>query len=121
MIHYNSNNHAYCRAVNVEMFQTIKHNPVCISILLCTRNPYSFSHFEIVICIYSVRGGIEQMSTNTSRYTICSAPNVYILVYILIETRIAPLIQKSEINAYLSSKSVYIVFLAVYLLITCHS
>ena len=31
------------------------------------------------------------MSTNTSSYTICSAPNVYIFVYILIETRIAPL------------------------------
>ena len=31
------------------------------------------------------------MSTNTSSYTICSAPNVYIFVYILIETHIAPL------------------------------
>ena len=31
------------------------------------------------------------MSTNTSSYTICSAPNVYIFVYILTETRIAPL------------------------------
>ena len=93
MIHYNSNNNAYCRAVNAETFQTIEHNPVCrpISILLCTRNPYSYSHFEIVICIYSVRGGIDQMSTNSSSYTICSAPYVYIFVYILIETRIAPL------------------------------
>ena len=36
-------------------------------------------------------GDIDQMSTNTSSYTICSAPNVYIVVYILIETRIAPL------------------------------
>ena len=91
MIHYNSNNNAYCRAVNAETFQTIEHNPVCISILLCTRNPYSYSHFEIVICIYLVRGDIGQMSTNTSRYTICSTLNVYIFVYILIETRIAPL------------------------------
>ena len=32
------------------------------------------------------------MSTNTSSYTICSAPNIYIFVYILTETRIAPLI-----------------------------
>ena len=59
--------------------------------LLYTRNPYSYSHFEIVICIYSVRGDIDQMSTNTYSYTICSAPFVYIFVYILIETRIAPL------------------------------
>ena len=91
MMHYNSNNNAYCRAVNAETFQIIEHNPVWISILLYTRNPYSYSHFEIVICIYSVRGDIDQMSTNTFSYTICSAPNVYILVYILIETRIAPL------------------------------
>ena len=41
--------------------------------------------------MYSVRGDIDQMSTNTSSYTISSAPNVYIFVYILIETRIAPL------------------------------
>ena len=32
------------------------------------------------------------MSADTSSYTICSAPNVYMFVYILIETRIAPLI-----------------------------
>ena len=31
------------------------------------------------------------MSTNTSSCTICSAPNVYIFFYILIETRIGPL------------------------------
>ena len=31
------------------------------------------------------------MSADTSSYTICSAPNVYMFVYILIETRIAPL------------------------------
>ena len=87
MIHYNSNNNACCRAVNAETFHTIEHNPVRISILLYTRKPYSYSHFEIIICIYSVRGDIDQMSTNTSSYTICSAPNVYIFVYILIETR----------------------------------
>ena len=91
MIHYNSNDNAYCRAVNAETFQTIEHNPVCISILLCTRNPYSYSNFEIVICIDSVRGDIDQMSTNIHSYTIYSAPNVDIFVYILIETRIAPL------------------------------
>ena len=91
MIHYNRNNNAYCRAVNAETFKTIEHNPVWISILLYTRNPYSYSHFEIVICIHSVRGDIDQISTNTPSYTICSAPNVYIFVYILIETRIAPL------------------------------
>ena len=91
MIHYNNNNNAYCRAVNAETFQTIGHNPVWISIFLYTRKPYSYSHFEIVICIYSVKGDIDQMSTNTSSYTICSAPNVYMFVYILIETRIAPL------------------------------
>ena len=83
--------HIYCRAVNAETFQTIEHTPVSISILLYARNPYSYSHFEIVICIYSVRGDIDQMSTNTSSYTICSAPNVYIFAYILMETRIAPL------------------------------
>ena len=96
MIHYNSNNNAYCRAVNAETFATMEHNPVWISILLYTRNPYSYSHFEIVICIYSVKGDIDQMSINTYSYTICSAPNVYIFVYILIETRIAPL--NIEIN-----------------------
>ena len=91
MIHYDRNNNAYCRAVNAETIQTIEHNPVLISLFLYTRNKYSDSHFEIVICIYSVRGDIDQMSTNTSSDTICRAPNVYIFVYILIETRIAPL------------------------------
>ena len=91
MIHYNSKPNAYCRAVNAETFQTIEHNPVWISILLYTRNPYSYSHFEIVVCIYSVRGAIDQMPTNTPSYSICSAPIVYIFVYILIETCIAPL------------------------------
>ena len=62
--------------------------------LLYTRNPYSYSHFETVICNYSVRGDIDLMSTNTSSYTICRAPNVYTFVYILIETRIAPLTKR---------------------------
>ena len=100
MIHYNSNNNIYCRAVNAETFQTIEPNPVWISILLYRRNPYSYSHFEIVICIYSVRGDIDQMSTNTSSYTICSVPNVYIFVYILIETRTAPLNSISSLFKY---------------------
>ena len=98
MIHYNNNNNAYCRAVNAETFQTIGHNPVLTSILLDTRKPYSYSHFEIIICIYSVRGDIDQMSTNTSSYTICSAPNVYIFVYILIATSIAPLKKKQKLR-----------------------
>ena len=34
--------------------------------------------------MYSVRGEINQISTNTLRYTMCSAPNVYMFVYTLI-------------------------------------
>ena len=34
--------------------------------------------------MYSVRGEIDQISTNTFRYTTCCAANVYMLVYILI-------------------------------------
>ena len=90
MIYY-SNNNAYYRAVNAQTFETIEHNPVRIRTLLQTRNPYSYSHFEIFICIYSVWGEIDQMSTNTFRYTTCCAANVYIFVYILIGTLIAPL------------------------------
>ena len=56
------------------------------------RKLYSYLHFEIIIYIYSVRGDTDQMSTTTCSYTICSAPNVYIFVYILIETHLAPLI-----------------------------
>ena len=91
IIHCNSNNNAHCRTVNAETFQTIVYNPVWISILLYTRNPYSYSHFEIFVCIYSVRGDIDQMSTNTPSYTICRPPITYIFVNILIGTRIAPL------------------------------
>ena len=45
------------------------------------------------------------MSTNTSSYTIRSAPNVYIFVYILIETRIAPLMVKLN-NKYVELRKV---------------
>ena len=41
---------------------------------------YYCSHLEIFICIYNVRGEIDQISTNTFRYTLCSAPNVYTLI-----------------------------------------
>ena len=72
------------------MLKRFRQNSIIQYALFCTRNAYFYSHFEIVICIYSVMGDIDQMSTNTSSYTICSAPNVYIFVYILIETLIAP-------------------------------
>ena len=52
--------------------------------LLYTRNPFSYSHFEIFICMYSVRGEIDQISTNTSRNSTCCAANVYMFVYIFI-------------------------------------
>ena len=52
---------------------------------------YSCSHLEIFICIYSIRGEIDQISTNTFRCTICSAPNVYMFVYKLIIAPIVPL------------------------------
>ena len=41
--------------------------------------------------MYIVRGEIDQISTNTSRYTICCAANVCISVYTLIGARVAPL------------------------------
>ena len=93
MIHYNNDNNAYCRAVNAQKFETIEHNTVLISTLLYTRNPYSYSHFEIFICICSIRGEIDQISINrpTCRYITCCAANVYIFVYILIGTLIAPI------------------------------
>ena len=92
MIHYNNDNNAYCSEVNAHTFETREHNTVYISIFLYTRNLYSYSHLEIFICIYSVRGEIDQISTNTFRYTMCCAPNVYMFVYILIGTPIVPLI-----------------------------
>ena len=55
-----------------------------ISTLLCTRNPYTYSYFEISICIYNVRGENDQMSTKTFKYSTCCAASVYIFVYIFI-------------------------------------
>ena len=92
MIHYNNHNNAYCWAVNAQTFETIDQNTVYTSTLLCTRKPYTYSYFEIFICIYNVRGEIDQMLTNTSKYSICCAANVYIFVYIFIGTPIVPLI-----------------------------
>ena len=43
------------------------------------------------MCIYSVRGDIDQISTNTLVYTMCCAPIAYMFVYILIGARIVPL------------------------------
>ena len=43
------------------------------------------------ICIYSVRGEIDRISTDTFIYSICCAANVYIFVYICIGTPIVPL------------------------------
>ena len=71
----------YCWAYT---FEAIEHDTVLISTLLCTRNPYTYSYFEISICIYSVRGENDQMSTNTFRYSTCCAANVSIFVYIFI-------------------------------------
>ena len=44
----------------------------------------SYSHLEIFICIYSVRGEIDQIATNTFSYTTCCTANVYMFVYILV-------------------------------------
>ena len=90
MIHYNNDNKAYCSAINAQRFESREHNTVLKSTFLHTRNLYSYSHLEIFICIYSVRGEIDQISTNTFRYIICCAPNVYMFVYILIGTPIVP-------------------------------
>ena len=91
MTHYNNDNNEYCWAVNAKTFETMQHNTVSISALLYTRNPYSYSHFEIFICIYSARGEIHQISTNTYRYTTCCAANVYMFTYVFIGTSIVPL------------------------------
>ena len=84
MIHYKNDNNACCSAVNAQNFETREHNTVQISTFLHTRNLYSYSHLEIFICIFSVRGEIDQISTNTLRYTTCCAAKVYMFVYILI-------------------------------------
>ena len=49
------------------------------------------------ICIYSVQGEIDQISTNTSRYSTCCAANVYIFVYIFIGAPIVPLTEVFKI------------------------
>ena len=38
------------------------------------------------------------MSTNTFRYTMCSAPNVYMFVYTLIGAQIVPLKERMSSN-----------------------
>ena len=91
MIYYNTDNNTYCSAVNAQKFETREHNTVQISTFLHTRILYSYSHLDMFIYIYSVRGEIDQISTNTFGYTICYAPNVYMFVYILIGAHIVPL------------------------------
>ena len=54
MIHYNNDNNAYCSAVDAQNFETREHDT-----FLHTRNLYSYSHLEIFIYIYSVRGEID--------------------------------------------------------------
>ena len=95
MIHHNNHKNIYCRAVNGQTFETIEHDTVLISTLLCTRNLYTYYYFEILICIYSVRGENDQISTNTFRYSTCCAANVYIFVYIFIG---APILLLSSYN-----------------------
>ena len=91
MIHYNNDNNAYCSAVNAQKFETREHKTISISTFLDTRNLCSYSHLEIFICMYSVRGEIHQITTNTFRYTTCCAANVYMFVCILIGAHIVPL------------------------------
>ena len=91
MIHYNNHNNAHCWAVNAQTFETIGHNIVQISTLLCTKKLYTYSYFEIFICMYNVTGEIDQISTNASRYNTCCAANVYIFVYIFIGAPLVPL------------------------------
>ena len=64
-----------------------------ITTLLCTRKPYiySYMYIEIFICIYRVRGEIDQISTNTSKYNTCLAANVYIFNYIFTGAPMVPL------------------------------
>ena len=51
------------------------------------------------------------MSADTSSYTICNAPNVYMFVYILIETHIAPLIDTKTIFTSLAKEVMFLVAL----------
>ena len=93
MIHYNNDNNAYCSAVNAQNVETREHDTVYLTTFLSTRNLFSYSHLEIFVCIYSVRGEIDQMSTNIFRCTTYCAANVYIFVYILTGAPIVPLKQ----------------------------
>ena len=93
MIHHNNDNNAHCSAVNAQNRETRDINTIWISTFVYTRKVYSYSHLEIFICIDSVRGEINQISTNTYRYTMCSAPNVYMFVYTLSGAHIVPLMR----------------------------
>ena len=75
MVHYNNDNNAYYRVVNAQKFETIEHNTVWISTFFYTRNPFSYSFFEMFICIYSVRGETDQL------------PTKYIPIYHLLRTK----------------------------------
>ena len=59
MIHHNNDNNAYCSAVNAQNRETRENNTIYISTFVYTRKVYSYSHLEIFICIYSVRGEIN--------------------------------------------------------------
>ena len=65
MIYHNNDNNAYCSAVNAQNRETRENNTIQISTFVYIRKVYSYSHLEIFICIYSVRGEINQISTNT--------------------------------------------------------
>ena len=45
----------------------------------------SYMYFEIFICIYSVMGEIDQISTNTSKYSTCCAAMFTSLITYLLE------------------------------------
>ena len=53
--------------------------------------PLQVVHKKPIHSYSHVRGDIDQMSTNTSRCSICCAANVYIFVYILMGFLIVPL------------------------------
>ena len=59
----------HCSAINAQNFQTREHKYSMNNYILKHKKPFSYSHSEIIICIYSVRGEIDQISTNPSRYT----------------------------------------------------
>ena len=55
MIYYNTDNNAYCSAVNPQYFETREHNTVQICTFLYTRKLYSYSHFEIFVTFVVLR------------------------------------------------------------------